>query len=101
MATGWLWEERYAWFDAMTWNDFDSTPAKSYVQPQEAFENPETKRRFRNLLDVSATVEIEEEGVVVTLDKRAHTPYLVASGLADEPTPMPWFGNRHLFIRFA
>ena len=38
MATGWLWEERYAWFDAMTWNDFDSTPAKSYVQPQEAFE---------------------------------------------------------------
>ena len=22
MATGWLWEERYAWYDAMTWNDF-------------------------------------------------------------------------------
>ena len=21
MATGWLWEERYAWFDAGTWNE--------------------------------------------------------------------------------
>ena len=57
MATGWLWEERYAWYDAMTWNDFASTPAKSYVQPQEAFENPETKRRFRNLLDVSGLLD--------------------------------------------
>jgi acetoin utilization deacetylase AcuC-like enzyme len=57
MATGWLWEERYAWYDAMTWNDFASTPAKSYVQPQEAFENPETKRRFRNLLDVSGVLD--------------------------------------------
>jgi len=61
----------------------------------------QAKTIFRNLLDVSATVEIEEEGVVVTLDKRAHNPYLVASRLADEPTPMPWFGNRQLFIRFA
>ena len=46
MATGWLWEERYAWHDAGTWNDFASTPANAYVQPQTAFENPETKRRF-------------------------------------------------------
>jgi acetoin utilization deacetylase AcuC-like enzyme len=27
------------------------------VQPQEAFENPETKRRFRNLLDVSGVLD--------------------------------------------
>jgi hypothetical protein len=35
------------------------------------------------------------------LHKRSHNPYLVASRLADRPTPMPWFGNKHLFIRFA
>src|SRR3954453_8122831 len=56
---------------------------------------------FRNLLDVSATVQIEETGVVVTLDKRAHNPYLVASGLADHPTPMPWLGNKLLKMTFA
>jgi acetoin utilization deacetylase AcuC-like enzyme len=57
MATGWLWEERYAWHDAGIWNDFVMTPAKSYVQPERAFENPETKRRFRNLLDVTGVLD--------------------------------------------
>jgi hypothetical protein len=60
----------------------------------------QAKTLFRNLLDVSATVRIGEEQVIVTLDKRAHNPYLVASGLADRPTPMPWFGNKLLNIRF-
>ncbi len=35
------------------------------------------------------------------MDKQAHNPYLVASGLADEPTPMPWFGKKRLVIRFS
>ena len=64
------------------------------------YDKAQAKTIFRNLLDVSATVQIEETGVVVALDKRAHNPYLVASGLADEPTPMPWFGNKPLVIRF-
>jgi hypothetical protein len=60
----------------------------------------QAKTIFRNLLDVSATVQIGDEEVIVRLDKRAHNPYLVASGLADHPTPMPWFGNKLLKIRF-
>src|SRR6516162_6269108 len=35
------------------------------------------KTMFRNLLDVSATVEIRAHEVVVSFDKRAHNPYLV------------------------
>jgi len=46
-------------------------------------------------------VEITANSVGVTLDKRAHNPYLVNSGSADKPTPMPWFGNKKLTIRFA
>ena len=60
----------------------------------------QAKTIFRNLLDVSATVQIGDEEVIVTLDKRAHNPYLVASGLADDSTPMPWFGNKMMKIRF-
>ena len=41
------------------------------------------------------------ERVSVTMHKRSHNPYLVASRLADQPTPMPWFGNKQLFIRFT
>ena len=33
--------------------------------------------------------------------ERAHNPYLAASGLTDQLTLMPWFGNKRLFIRFA
>ena len=56
---------------------------------------------FRNLLDVSATVEVIDHEVVVTFDKRAHNPYLVASGLADQPTSMPWFGDKQLRLRYS
>jgi hypothetical protein len=65
------------------------------------YERAQAKKIFRNLLDVSATVVITDDQVIVTLDKRAHNPYLVASGLTDEPTSMPWYGNKKLAIRFA
>jgi hypothetical protein len=61
----------------------------------------QAKTIYRNLLDVSATVQIRDAEVIVTVDKRAHNPDLVASGLADHPTPMPWLGDKLLKIRFA
>ncbi len=65
------------------------------------YQRAQAKKIFRNLLDVSATVTVQEQQVIVELDKRAHNPFLVSSGLADKPTPMPWFGDKHLVIRFA
>jgi hypothetical protein len=65
------------------------------------YERAQPKRLFRNLLDLSARVDIDPTRVVVTFDKRAHNPYLIASGLADTPTPMPWFGDKHLLLQFA
>ena len=53
------------------------------------------------LKDVSATVVVEEHHAVVKLDKRAHNPYLVASGLGKSPTPMPWFGGKSRVIEFS
>jgi hypothetical protein len=65
------------------------------------YERAQPKTIFRNLLDLSAKVAVETDRVMVTIDKRAHNPYLVASGLADKPVPMPWFGNKELLIQFA
>jgi hypothetical protein len=65
------------------------------------YRHAEAKTLFQQLLDVSADVSVEAERVQVTLHKRSHNPYLVASRLADQPTPMPWFGNKLLLIRFA
>lgn len=65
------------------------------------YERAQAKKIFRNLLDVSATITIQEQEVLVKLDKRAHNPFLVSSGLADKTTPMPWFGDKQLVIQFA
>jgi hypothetical protein len=65
------------------------------------YRHSQAKTLFRNLLDLSGKVEITATSVVVTLDKRAHNPYLVASGITDRPTPMPWFGSKKLILKFA
>ncbi len=65
------------------------------------YERAQAKKIFRNLLDVSATVTIDQRRVIVTLDKHAHNPFLVSSGLARQPTPMPWFGNKKRILKFA
>jgi hypothetical protein len=65
------------------------------------YRHAEAKTIFYQLLDVAGEVVVEPERVRVTLHKRSHNPYLVASRLADQPTPMPWFGNKQLFIQFA
>jgi hypothetical protein len=67
---------------------------REYVRAQ-------AKTLFRHLLDVCATIEVGESQVVVQLDKRTHNPFLVASRLADQPTPMPWFGGKQLLLRFS
>ena len=56
---------------------------------------------FESLLDVAGQLQIEDSQIIVTLDKRAHNPYLVDSGLADQPTPMPWLAGKELVIKFA
>jgi len=65
------------------------------------YASAQPKTLFRNLLDLSATVTVDATQVVVTLDKRAHNPFLVASELTARPIPMPWFGNKQLLIQFA
>jgi hypothetical protein len=56
---------------------------------------------FTNLLDLTGLVEIGPQQITVTVDKRTHNPFLVDSGLAQTPIPMPWLQNRELALRFA
>ncbi len=64
------------------------------------YQHAEARTIFNNVLDVGARVAVTEKEVIVTLDKRAHNPFLVASRLADQPIPMPWFGHKRLQIQF-
>ena len=51
MATGLVWHERYMWHD--TGHAGGPLPAGGWIEPHVHAENPDTKRRMRNLLDVS------------------------------------------------
>lgn len=55
MATGFLSHERYFWHDTRSAGLF--LPAGGAIEPDEHPENPRTKRRFRNLLEVSGLLE--------------------------------------------
>ena len=49
--TGFVWDEKYVWFDSRTYADW--LPADAYFQPQPSPETAEGKRRFKNLLDAA------------------------------------------------
>ncbi len=49
--TGFVWHERYMWHDTGTYAGV--MPPGGFVQPGTHVENPEAKRRFKNLLEVS------------------------------------------------
>ena len=54
--TGWVYHEAYMWHDTGRIRAFDPT-YKRWMQAWEHFENPDTKRRFNNLLEYSEFAE--------------------------------------------
>jgi acetoin utilization deacetylase AcuC-like enzyme len=67
MATGWLSHELYFWYDTRSAAGF--MPANSRtIEPDTHVENPATKRRFRNLVEVSGLL-----GKLVQLEPRPAT----------------------------
>jgi acetoin utilization deacetylase AcuC-like enzyme len=55
MATGWICDERYFWHDTRSAAGF--LPAGGVIEPEAHADSPATKRRFRNLLEVSGLLE--------------------------------------------
>lgn len=79
MKTGLVWDERYMWWDTRHGAGF--MPAGGWVEPDEHAENPSTKRRFKNLLDVSGMsdhlVPIAPRAATIEEVQRYHTPEYV------------------------
>jgi len=56
---------------------------------------------WRDFLDATGTLHIDESGVICALNLRSHHPVLIDAGFADLQTPIPWWGNeRTLRSRF-
>lgn len=57
MATGLLWHELYMWHDTGTHAGILAADPATGLQPSMHYENPETKRRIKNLLDASGYIK--------------------------------------------
>jgi hypothetical protein len=60
------------------------------------FERAQPRQIWRRFLKSPAHVRITEDEVVVELPRRAHNPILIASGLLEERTQVPWWEGRTL-----
>ncbi|MDQ2621750.1 MAG: class II histone deacetylase, partial [Actinomycetota bacterium] len=54
-GTGWVWHESYMWHDTGSGAAF--LEPGGFLQPGEHVENPDSKRRMRNLLDLSGVLD--------------------------------------------
>lgn len=65
------------------------------------YETVKSRHLFRDFVDATARIEIDERAVWVNFQKRAHNPLLVAAGFEDTDIRIPWLGNKRLRLQFG
>ena len=64
------------------------------------YENATPDKLWRHFLDATGTVHTTDTTITVDLNIRTYHPVLIAAGLADQTTPIPWLNGRELRLRF-
>ncbi|HOX60229.1 MAG TPA: hypothetical protein PLC99_25410 [Verrucomicrobiota bacterium] len=63
------------------------------AQRMRGYGDAQARQIFRDLIDISADVEVSEKEVSVSFHRRAHLPLILASGLMEKPVPVPWWNG--------
>jgi len=61
------------------------------------YEKAKSRHIFRDFIDATATIDINESTICVQFQKRAHNPLLLAAGLEKIDLRIPWIGRRLQF----
>jgi hypothetical protein len=64
------------------------------------FEKAAPKQLYRRFVETGGTVQIGEDRITVTFDRRSHNPILREAMLDRQSPPIPWIGNRKLSFAF-
>jgi hypothetical protein len=56
---------------------------------------------FRDFIDATAQVIVDEQGIQVRFQKRAHNPYLMAAGFTEKQPVISWLGKKRLSLVFG
>jgi hypothetical protein len=65
------------------------------------YESAKSRHLFRDFIDASAGITIDEDDVVVRFQRRAHNPLLVAAGFDRTDIKVPWLGGKRLRLVFG
>jgi hypothetical protein len=65
------------------------------------YEKAAPKQLYRLFVETAGTVKVENEEIVVRLDRRSHNPILREAALDRDAEPVPWLGNRRIRFSFA
>ncbi len=58
------------------------------------YETVKSRHLFRDFIDATATIVIDERSITVRFQKRAHNPLLLAAGFDKTDIRIPWLGRR-------
>ena len=73
---------------------------RSLARRLPGYETAKARQIFRHFLDTPAQIDIQQNRIEVTLPKRAHNPLLIAADYGDKTTPVPWWDNHRLALKF-
>ncbi len=62
------------------------------------YERAESRHLFRDFVEATATVDIDERSINVRFQKRAHNPLLLAADFNKTDLPIPWLARRRLTL---
>jgi hypothetical protein len=65
------------------------------------YEVAKSRHLFRDFIDASAAVTIDERSVEVRFQRRAHNPLLTAAGFDKTNVEVPWLGGKQLRLVFG
>lgn len=65
------------------------------------YEHAKSRHIFRDLVDATATVDIDPKEITVIFQKRAHNPLLISAGFDKQDVRIPWLGQKHLRLVFG
>src|SRR5207237_7392916 len=65
------------------------------------YQRARSRHLFRDFVDATALVTIEESAIEVRFQKRAHNPLLLAAGFDRVDQRVPWLRNKRLRLVFG
>jgi len=65
------------------------------------YQRAKSRHIFRDLIDATATLVIDEKDILVRFQKRAHNPLLIAAGFDKLDTRVPWLGGKNIHFVFG